>query len=480
MSQLIRVESLSVSTEQGVLVDPVSFELHEGRPLTILGETGAGKSLIAAALTGTLPKELKATGQIYLSERLVSDSELQLTWGKQIALLPQEPWLALDPIMPVHKQIEEVHTLVNGQTEKQAKPLTEQALQSMNLSKAKSQYPFQLSGGMAQRIAYLCATQAGGELLLADEPTKGLDRAHCHIVGDMLAEHAKHEGLITITHDIELAQNLGGDIIVMKQGAVVESGDTQSVLANPTSAYTKQLIESNPRYWTKRTSAQTQQTLLNVDKLSLQRNKSTLFNDVSFTLNQGEVLGVCGQSGCGKTSLADTILGLLTPASGEIVFHQPIAVGQKLKLYQDPPSAFPAHVNLNQLLRDLQHIHPFDFADIAPLMARLKLDASLLERTPREISGGELQRFAILRALLLKPKLLIADEPTSRLDPITAAETLQLLTSLATEQQCSLLVIGHDETALEKLCDKVINLHHFAPETMACSASTTHGVLSHE
>ena len=113
-------------------------------------------------------------------------------------------------------------------------------------------------------------------------------------------------------------------------------------------------------------------------------------------------------------------------------------------------------------------------------MARLKLDASLLERTPREISGGELQRFAILRALLLKPKLLIADEPTSRLDPITAAETLQLLTSLATEQQCSLLIIGHDEIALEKLCDKVINLHHFAPEAVACAASTTHGVLSHE
>ncbi|MDN3683423.1 ATP-binding cassette domain-containing protein [Vibrio sinaloensis] len=115
----------------------------------------------------------------------------------------------------------------------------------------------------------------------------------------------------------------------------------------------------------------------------------------------------------------------------------------------------------------MQTIHRFDMAEVAPLMAKLKLDLSLLQRTPRQISGGELQRFAILRALLMKPKLLIADEPTSRLDPITAAETLHLLASLATEQQCSLIIIGHDEVALEKLSDKVVNLHQFSPQKLA-------------
>ncbi|MFB9215211.1 ABC transporter ATP-binding protein [Vibrio sinaloensis] len=467
MSHLIRVESLSVSAGEEVLVEPVSFTLDKGKPLTILGETGAGKSLIAAALTGTLPKELSASGQIYLEERLVSDTELQQTWGKQIALLPQEPWLALDPIMPVHKQIEEVHSLVNGEKASSAQSLTQQALQSMNLGYAKAKYPFQLSGGMAQRIAYLCATQAGGELLLADEPTKGLDRTHCHIVGDMLAEHGKLGALITITHDIELAERLGGDIIVMKQGTVVESGEAREVIANPVSDYTKALIASNPKYWPKRQPALEANPLLSVERLSLRRNRSTLFERLSLTVNQGEVVGICGQSGCGKTSLADALLGLLAPASGEIVFHQPVGIGQKLKLYQDPPSAFPSHIRLGGLLEDLQTIHRFDMAEVAPLMAKLKLDLSLLQRTPRQISGGELQRFAILRALLMKPKLLIADEPTSRLDPITAAETLHLLASLATEQQCSLIIIGHDEVALEKLSDKVVNLHQFSPQKLA-------------
>lgn len=466
MSHLIRVESLSVSSPDQVLVEPVSFTLDRGRPLTILGETGAGKSLIAAALTGTLSKELSVNGKIYFEECLVSETELQQTWGKQIALLPQEPWLALDPIMSVHKQIEEVHSLVNGEKACSAQSLTHKALLDMNLSHAKNKYPFQLSGGMAQRIAYLCATQAGGELLLADEPTKGLDRAHCHIVGDMLAEHGKLGALITITHDIELAERLGGDIIVMKQGVVVESGEAGDVIANPASEYTQALVASNPKFWPKRQSAQQENTLLSVEGLSLCRNQSRLFENLSFKVNQGEVIGICGQSGCGKTSLADALLGLLTPTSGKVVFHQFADVGQKLKLYQDPPSAFPSHICLSGLLDDLQKIHRFDMAEVPPLMAKLKLDLALLQRTPRQISGGELQRFAILRAMLMKPKLLIADEPTSRLDPITATETLHLLTSLATEQDCSLIIIGHDEIALEKLSDKVINLHQYAPQSL--------------
>ena len=473
MSYFLRVESLSVKTAQQVLVDPVSFTLAEGKPLTILGETGAGKSLIAAALTGTLPKELVAKGQIYLHDRAVSESELQQMWGRKIALLPQEPWLALDPIMPAHQQIEEVHTLVNQAAASTAKKRAQSALESMNLSHAKQKYPFQLSGGMAQRVAYLCAIQAGGELLLADEPTKGLDRDHCDIVGDMLAEHAKQGALITITHDIELAQRLGGDMIVMKRGEVVESGIAHEILANPKSEYAKALIESSPKHWPKRASASSGQPLLSIENLSLRRNQTTLFDKVSLHVDEGEVVGIYGQSGCGKTSLADAVLGLLTPSSGEIVFHQTVGVGQKLKLYQDPPSAFATHVTLNQLLNDLQQIHSFDEAEIAPLMRLLKLDLGLLQRTPRQISGGELQRFAILRALLMKPKLLIADEPTSRLDPITAAETLQLLTSLATERQCSVIIIGHDEEALRKLCDKVINLHQYSLETLSNKVAMT-------
>ncbi|MGB1321242.1 MAG: ABC transporter ATP-binding protein [Vibrio gallaecicus] len=481
MNAMLKIENLSIYTDDQTLVHNLSLDLNPHRPLTILGETGAGKSLIAAAVAGTLPGALKPEGDITLFDEL-NPLNRERFWGKEIALLPQEPWLALNPLRTIASQISEVHKLVLNKDKSTSEVRTHNALQQMELDSDGGKHPFELSGGMAQRAAYLCATQAGGKLLIADEPTKGLDESRRDHVGQLLLSHCQSfetkapRGLLTITHDIKLAKMLGGDIIVMKEGEIVERGDANTVLENPKAAYTKALIHAQPEYWLMESplSSHPQQVdssssnlhivkkpLLKVHDLSIYREEKTLFSELTFSLDQGEVLGIYGDSGCGKSSLADTLLGLHNDFSGSIDWLQAVEKGQRLKLYQDPPSAHSPHVTLKTLLNDLCALHKLDRSKITALLDRLSLDQDLLERPSSQVSGGELQRFAILRALLMSPKLLIADEPSSRLDPITAAQTLKLIVEVSKEANCGLILISHDQLALSKLCNKVIDLSSY-------------------
>lgn len=486
MSALLTIENLSIRTSTQTLVHNLSLALHPHRPLTILGETGAGKSLIAAAVAGTLPDALKPEGDITLFDEL-NPLNRERFWGKEMALLPQEPWLALNPLRTIGAQISEVHKLVLNKDSSQSDILTQRALQQMELGKDGAKHPFELSGGMAQRAAYLCATQAGGKLLIADEPTKGLDDSRRNHVGQLLLSHCqqleneKPSGLLTITHDIKLAKMLGGEIIVMKEGEIVERGDAKAILEQPQAAYTKALIRAQPEYWSINHSTSSlplgkpsihesgsnvgkqsrQKPLLEVEGLTIHRDTRTLFSDLTFSLPEGEILGIYGDSGCGKSSLADTLLGLHSDFSGNIDWLQTIGKGQRLKLYQDPPSAHSPHTTLKTLLNDLCVLHKLNRSKIPALLDRLSLDEALLDRPSSQVSGGELQRFAILRALLMSPKLLIADEPSSRLDPITAAQTLKLIVEVSKETHCALILISHDKLALSKLCNKVIDLSSY-------------------
>ncbi len=460
MSVLLNVEQLSIQAGEQTLVEPLSFELHRGEAVTILGETGSGKSLMANAIIGTLPETLIMQGDVTLfgdAQRDLSHEARQQLWGKKLAVLPQEPWYALSPLMAVGEQVREVHEVVNGDPA-QAHTHTHTAFQGVELGDDMAKFPHQLSGGMAQRVAYLCATQAGGELLIADEPTKGLDVSRRDQIIAQLLSHKQRGAVLTITHDIEVAQQLGGEIIVMKKGVVQERGPAQQVLSAPQSDYAKALIAADPRFWPSASLPAIGQPVLHVENLSMNYGDRTLFEQLNFSIAQGEILGISGDSGCGKSTLADILVGLKRATGGTLRHTTPFATGDVLKLYQDPPSALPKSATLHTLLSDLCQRHTIDSTRIEPLMTKLKLSMQLLGRKVTQVSGGELQRFAILRALLMKPKLLIADEPTSRLDPVTAASTLQLMTTLTQEMGCALVLISHDKVALSKTCHQIIRL----------------------
>lgn len=464
---LLRIENVGVKTISGLsLVEPISLTLEQGKNITILGETGSGKSLLIQAIMGTLPKGLEASGQIFVENSKTENKQLESLWGKTFVMLPQEPRRALDPIMTIGKQLSESFFFVAKKDKQAAKNAGTNTLKHLGLKAWETAYPHQLSGGMAQRASFAIATAAGGKILLADEPTKGLDPKSKTNVIQLLKQAYQHQdGLLTITHDIEVAEQLGGEILVMKKGQLLEKGAAKILLTKPQHPYTKALIAAAPKHWQAVENSQNfakNQPLVSVKNLSVARGKRTLFSGLSFNLHQGEILGVVGHSGIGKSTLADVLCGLLKPKAGKIIWHsQQHKKHQILKLYQDPPEAFAPTVSLQTLLDDVVNKHKLDRSKIPTLLQQLALSPEILTRNAENVSGGELQRVAILRALLLEPVLLFADEVTSRLDPITQKETIELLINQCRQRKCALVVVSHDPYLIEKSCDKVIDLTQF-------------------
>lgn len=458
---LLEIAELSVWTKDGIpLVEPISLRLQAGQNITILGETGSGKSLLIQAIMGALPQDLLASGTVLLEGRPLTVP--QRIWGKTLMMLPQEPRRSLDPIMNVEQQLWESFHFVAQQPAATALKSSTATLTTLGLAHAKHAYPHQLSGGMAQRAAFAIATATGGKILLADEPTKGLDTHNKYAVIDLLKQAYQQQGaLLTITHDIEVAECLGGEILVMQKGQKLEHAKAETVLHTPTHPYTQALIVADPRNWPKSTPKSCSEKLLSVRNLSLTRGKKTLFEKLSFELAQGEILGIVGKSGIGKSSLADALCGFIQPSFGEICWHKKHARHQVLKLYQDPPEAFAPNISLQTLLNDVIQKHKLDSRQIPFLLTQLGLSEDILSRCAENVSGGELQRIAILRALLLQPILLFADEVTSRLDPITQQETIKLLLTQCRSRSCGLILVSHDRHLIENSCDQVINLEEF-------------------
>ncbi|KGM10599.1 peptide ABC transporter ATP-binding protein, partial [Cellulomonas bogoriensis 69B4 = DSM 16987] len=304
------------------------------------------------------------------------------------------------------------------------------------------------------------------------EPSTGLDATARGALADLLRRHCADGGmLLTITHDLDLARDLGGLVLVMRESTVVERGEADVVLSTPTHPYTRRLLDAEPRAWDHpwmRPGPLTDDApaVLTATGLSKGFGDGPLFQDVDLTVRVGDRLALTGPSGSGKTTLGNVLLGLAAPDTGQVKRAPGLAPGRVQKLYQDPGASFPARVPLGASLRDVLRRHDVPTARLDGLLAELRLPGSLLERRPGEVSGGELQRLAIIRAMLLDPVLLFADEPTSRLDLVTQEETIGCLMSQVAEKDCALVLVTHDHTLADAVADRTLPVGDRGPALM--------------
>ncbi|WAH61946.1 ABC transporter ATP-binding protein (plasmid) [Pseudomonas silvicola] len=320
-----------------------------------------------------------------------------------------------------------------------------------------TKFPWQLSGGMAQRAAFAAARAGGAEILIADEPTKGLDVSRRDDVAALLRSEVAEGGtLLTITHDIALARQLGGDVIVMHKGKVIEQGSAQQVLHTPQQRYTRELLAADPAAWPQRQSTviRSKPVVSAGDKAAARRKcvgRARKFHSACW--------GNCRLTWCQrqwKKQLWRCIAGITHATAGSITRHVAASALRYQKIYQDPSALFPPTRTLSQSLEEVLRRHRIERSKRDTLMEQLALESSYSRAARIPSRAASYSASLCYARLLLEPVFLFADEPTSRLDPLVQQQTLQLITQMVRQLQCGVLLVSHDRELLEKGTDRVI------------------------
>ncbi|PKG37629.1 ABC transporter ATP-binding protein [Psychromonas sp. Urea-02u-13] len=488
---LLSVDNLSISFAEKSIVRNVSFQLERGKTLAIVGESGAGKSLLALSILQLLPypEAHHPTGEITLNgEALVGkcDAVLEAVRGNKVSMIFQEPMTSLNPLHTVQKQIAETLLLHKGIVGKEALNRTIELLNLVGIEAPETRlksYPHELSGGQRQRIMIAMALANDPELLIADEPTTALDVTIQKQILGLLAslQQRLNMAILLITHDLCIVKSIAHDVIVMRNGEVVEKQAKQALFDSPKSAYTKLLLDAVP--CGEMTPLINPELLLSADNIhvsfAMEKNfwgKVTTTLDavkgVSLAVHKGETVAIVGESGSGKSTLAQAILQL-NKSTGKVVFlGQQIdshnkkslqAVRSKLQIvFQDPFASLSPRLCVGDIIAEGLEVHQPQLTieqvedKVNETLLRVGLDKNSASRYPHQFSGGQRQRISIARALILNPELIILDEPTSALDRSIQKQILDLLVILQAEFSLSYLFISHDLSVVRAMSHRVL------------------------
>lgn len=501
---MLSVKDLNVTfqTRQGEVeaVRGVNFDVAKGEILGIVGESGSGKSVTSYALMRILDAggTIKAGEATYsgIDLRRAAERDMRDIRGREISMIFQNPRAALNPIRKVGHQIEDVLRQHAQATRYDARAKAIAAMEAVKIKDAEARYhayPFELSGGMCQRIVCAIALACDPRLLIADEPTTGLDITTQKAVMDLVRDLIRERGMssILITHDLGLAAQYCDRLIVMKDGLVVEEGDPIKVFSQPEHPYSRKLVDATPRAGASvrallpketRTPepqiATADQPLIEVrDLVKTYAGKSGpvhAVKNISFTVNKGQCVGLVGESGCGKSTTSEMLVRLLDVTSGQIIFNgEDIAKTPARGFAKDPrrariqmvfqdatDSLNPRHSARQAIAEPLRRLAKMRGAAlnsrIEELAGLVGLPLSLLDRFPHQLSGGQKARVGIARAVALDPEFLILDEPTAALDVSIQAVVLNLLVDLRAKLGLSYLFVSHDLHVVRLLCDHVI------------------------
>ncbi|MBY0501383.1 MAG: ABC transporter ATP-binding protein [Alphaproteobacteria bacterium] len=493
---LLSIENLSVHFRQEnkviEAVKSISFTLDPHETVAIVGESGSGKSVTALSILQLLPypKALHPSGHVYFhGQDLVGAGEdkLRKIRGNKIAMIFQEPMTSLNPLHNIEKQIGEVLQIHKGLTGEPARKRCIELLEMAGFKDGKARlqaYPHQLSGGQRQRVMIAMALACEPQILIADEPTTALDVTIQAKLLNLMKKLQKKLGMamLLITHDLGIVRKMADRIVIMKDGHMVEEGEVETVFTNPSSSYTRHLINSFPRGEAVIVSSE-MPILLKTDHLKvhfdvheglLRKKVGSIraVDDVTISLKEGHTLGIVGESGSGKTTLAMALLRL-EKSHGNIWFedHEIQDLSRKAMrpfrremqvVFQDPYGSLSPRMSVGQIVAEGLEIHGIGKAsqdrDLQVINALMEvgLDPEARHRYPHEFSGGQRQRIAIARAIALKPKLVVLDEPTSALDRSVQVDIIDLLRKLQFTHKLAYLFISHDLAVVRAISHDVL------------------------
>ncbi|MBA5776916.1 ABC transporter ATP-binding protein [Stappia sp. F7233] len=495
---LLAVNGLNLSIHGTPILKDISFSIGRGETLGLVGESGSGKSLTALALMQLLPHGSETRGNIRFRKRDLAglaERDLCRIRGRRIGMVFQEPMTALNPLKTVGDQIAESLTWHLKVSKAEALERAAELMGRVGLPVSRfplSRYPHQLSGGQRQRVVIAMAIACKPKLLIADEPTTALDVTIQAQILALIKEIVKKDnmGLLLISHDLAVVAEMTDRVAIMKEGEIVETGPTGSLFRTLAHPYTRRLFDAS-RHVPKRAAPPVLNLapdrpapLVSIRNLvrSYPERRRSLFSRpasfvavdrVNFDILPGQSLGLVGESGCGKSTLARTILGLEKPDDGSIsvlgrdphsargeereAVHRAVQV-----VFQDPYGSFNPRHRIGRTVAEPLHLLRREIDDterrrrVSEALENVGLSAKDAEKYPHEFSGGQRQRIAIARALVTRPRLIVADEPVSALDVSIRAQVLDLLTELRDRLGLAYLFISHDLSVVRAITDEVM------------------------